>query len=75
MHPTNLKNNTETLIYASNEIDLEINSIELPRVITILDIVYRKRKTKSNSMVWVLERTIPTEWLPLVSEVSVNFCE
>jgi hypothetical protein len=33
-----------------------------------------KLKTKLNSMVWVRERTIPTERPPLVGEVIVNFC-
>jgi hypothetical protein len=27
-----------------------------------------------NSMVWVRERTIPTEWPPLVGEVIANLC-
>jgi hypothetical protein len=30
--------------------------------------------TKLNSVVWVHERTIPTERPPLVGEVSANFC-
>jgi hypothetical protein len=30
---------------------------------------------KNNSMVWVRERTIPTERPPLVGEVNANFCE
>jgi hypothetical protein len=34
----------------------------------------RLSKTKLNSMVWVRERTIPTEWPPLVGEVIANFC-
>jgi hypothetical protein len=29
---------------------------------------------KTNSMVWVRERTIPTERPPLVGEVIANFC-
>jgi hypothetical protein len=29
---------------------------------------------KKNSMVWVRERTIPTEQPPLVGEVIANFC-
>jgi hypothetical protein len=29
---------------------------------------------KKNSMVWVRERTIPTERPPLVGEVIANFC-
>jgi hypothetical protein len=29
---------------------------------------------KINSVTWVRERTIPIEWLPLVSEVSAFFC-
>jgi hypothetical protein len=33
-----------------------------------------KKKTKLNSMVWVRERTIPTERPPLVGEVIANFC-
>jgi hypothetical protein len=33
-----------------------------------------KKKLKLNSMVWVRERTIPTERPLLVGEVSVNFC-
>jgi hypothetical protein len=31
------------------------------------------KKTKKNSMVWVRERTIPTERTPLVGEVIANF--
>jgi hypothetical protein len=31
-------------------------------------------KKQTNSMVWVRERTIPTERPPLVGEVSANFC-
>jgi hypothetical protein len=31
-------------------------------------------KTKLKSMVWVHERTIPTERPPLVGEMSANFC-
>jgi hypothetical protein len=31
-------------------------------------------KTKLNSMVWVRERTIPTERPPLVGEAIANFC-
>jgi hypothetical protein len=31
-------------------------------------------KLKLSSMVWVRERTIPTERPPLVGEVSANFC-
>jgi hypothetical protein len=31
-------------------------------------------KTKLNFMVWVRERTIPTERPPLVGEVIANFC-
>jgi hypothetical protein len=31
-------------------------------------------KNKTNSMVWVSERTIPTERPPLVGEVIANFC-
>jgi hypothetical protein len=30
---------------------------------------------QTNSMVWVRERTIPTERPPLVGEVIANFCE
>jgi hypothetical protein len=33
-----------------------------------------KLKTKLNSMVWVRERTIPTERSPLIGEVIANFC-
>jgi hypothetical protein len=33
-----------------------------------------KLKKKLNSMVWVRERTIPTEQPPLVGEVISNFC-
>jgi hypothetical protein len=35
--------------------------------------IYRTNETKSITL--VRQRTIPTEWLPLVGEVSVNFCE
>jgi hypothetical protein len=31
-------------------------------------------KPKKNSVVWVREWTILTEWSPLVGELSVNFC-
>jgi hypothetical protein len=34
----------------------------------------RNSKKKKNSMGWVREWTIPTEQLPLVSEVIANFC-
>jgi hypothetical protein len=34
----------------------------------------KELKKKLNSMVWVRERTIPTERPPLVSEVIANFC-
>jgi hypothetical protein len=34
----------------------------------------KKLKKKLNSMVWVRERTIPTERPPLVGEVIANFC-
>jgi hypothetical protein len=39
-------------------------------------IVYKPltKKLKLNSMVWVLERTVPTERPPLVGEVITNFC-
>jgi hypothetical protein len=33
-----------------------------------------KQKQKTNSMVGVRERTIPTERPPLVGEVIANFC-
>jgi hypothetical protein len=36
--------------------------------------VYCHHKKKLNSMVWVHERTIPTERPPLVGEVIANFC-
>jgi hypothetical protein len=32
------------------------------------------KKTKTNSVALVRERTIPTERQPLVDEVSANFC-
>jgi hypothetical protein len=35
---------------------------------------YYKGPSPINSMVWVGERTIPTERPPLVGEVSANFC-
>jgi hypothetical protein len=34
-----------------------------------------ERPKQTNSMVWVRERTIPTERPPLVGEVIANFCE
>jgi hypothetical protein len=34
----------------------------------------KKKKKKKISMVWVRERTIPTERPPLVGEVIANFC-
>jgi hypothetical protein len=40
---------------------------------TILGFLHTKQ-LKLNSMDWVRERTIPTEWPPLVGEVSANFC-
>jgi hypothetical protein len=37
--------------------------------------MYANQQTKqTNSMVWVRERTIPTERPPLVGEVIANFC-
>jgi hypothetical protein len=30
--------------------------------------------TNKNSVAWVRERTLPTEWPLLVEEVSANFC-
>jgi uncharacterized protein YycO len=44
--------------------DLDIIIIIIIIIITI----------KLNSVTWVRERTIPTEWPPLVYEVSANFC-
>jgi hypothetical protein len=38
------------------------------------DFKFVRDKTKLNSMVWVRERTIPTERPPLVGEVIANFC-
>jgi hypothetical protein len=35
---------------------------------------YEDIQTKTNSVDWVRERTVPTEWPPLVGEVSVNLC-
>jgi hypothetical protein len=35
----------------------------------------KQRYVVTNSVVWVRERTIPTERPPLVGEVSANFCE
>jgi hypothetical protein len=32
------------------------------------------RQKQTNSVVWVRERTIPTERTPFVGEVSANFC-
>jgi hypothetical protein len=37
-------------------------------------LIVSKQKTKTNFMVWVRERTIPTERPPLVGEVIANFC-
>jgi hypothetical protein len=38
-------------------------------------IILKQNKNKqTNSMVWVRERTIPTERPPLVGEVIANFC-
>jgi hypothetical protein len=34
----------------------------------------KEKKKKKNSMVWVRERTIPTERPPLLGEVVANFC-
>jgi hypothetical protein len=34
---------------------------------------YNKTNKKLNSVAWVRERTIPTEWPPLVSQVSAKF--
>jgi hypothetical protein len=34
----------------------------------------RSANLRKNSMVWVSERTIPTERPPLVGEVIANFC-
>jgi hypothetical protein len=35
---------------------------------------HNNKTNKRNSMVWVCERTIPTERPPLVGEVIANFC-
>jgi hypothetical protein len=32
------------------------------------------KSTTKNSVAWIRKRTIPTEWPPLLSEVSANFC-
>jgi hypothetical protein len=37
-------------------------------------IEYMNRPKQTNSMVWVRERTIPTERPPLVGEAIANFC-
>jgi hypothetical protein len=34
----------------------------------------KKKKKKQNTMALVRKQTIPTERLPLVDEVSANFC-
>jgi hypothetical protein len=38
------------------------------------EMIHKLRAKKLNSMVWVSERTIPTERPPLVGEVIANFC-
>jgi hypothetical protein len=38
------------------------------------DLPAYRTKPKLNSIVWVRERTTPTELLPLVGEVIANFC-
>jgi hypothetical protein len=35
---------------------------------------YKVQIRKRNSVAWVRERTIPTEWPPLVGEASAKFC-
>jgi hypothetical protein len=51
---------------------LEVYSLHHCNLFTNMEI--NKQAKQTNSMVWVLERTILTEWPPLVGEVSANFC-
>jgi hypothetical protein len=39
-----------------------------------IDTIKKNTEKKTNSMVWVRERTIPTERPPHVGEVIANFC-
>jgi hypothetical protein len=50
-----------------------INVLPIERVSLALTPQRYLKKTKLNSMVWVRERTVPTERPPLVGEVIVNF--
>jgi hypothetical protein len=40
------------------------------------EIIHKKqtKQTETNSVAWVRERTVPTQRLPLVDEINVNFC-
>jgi hypothetical protein len=51
--------------------------MEVGVIVTVLVSIWvwdRIKRPKKNSMVWVRERTIPTERPPLVGEVIANFC-
>jgi hypothetical protein len=50
---------------------VEIRFSKLPVASPYID---RAKTKKLNSMVWVRERTIPTERPPLVGEVIANLC-
>jgi hypothetical protein len=39
-----------------------------------MDILTDRSSENKNSVAWVRQRTIPTERLSLVSEISSNFC-
>jgi hypothetical protein len=47
----------------------------LPLISKLISKALLLHKKKKNSMVWVRERTIPTERPQLVSEVIANFCD
>jgi hypothetical protein len=48
--------------------------IIITAIIIIIIKLTNKTDKQTNSMVWVCERTIPTEWPPTVGEVIANFC-
>jgi hypothetical protein len=51
----------------------KIKKIKLP-IISFMEQINGKNAKKKNTMVWVRERTTPTERPPLVGEVIANFC-
>jgi hypothetical protein len=68
---------TSTLLFHVIGASVNDFSCEYARFLCLWNLYHRldlgTAKTKLNSMAWFRERTIPTEWPPLVGEVSANF--